>query len=144
VEELVAVEAGDFLFLEGFLLVAGFAAVGGEQILNDFDFLGGLEAGEAVGLGAEDEGIAALEEDGAAGIEAGADDIAVGGEIGGSVAIFIEHLRKRQSRLTSIRTNPSGGARGCGAEIVAGVVGASLRVYQSGRLGPMSIKFFSI
>ena len=42
--------------------------------------------------------------------------------------------RKRQSRLTSIRTTPSGGARGCGAEIVAGVVGASLRVYQSGRL----------
>jgi hypothetical protein len=88
VEEFVAVEAGDFLFLEGFLLVAGFAAVGGEQVLDDFDFLGGLEAGEAVGLGAEDEGIAALEEDGAAGIEAGADEIAVGGEIRGRVAIW--------------------------------------------------------
>ncbi len=49
-------------------------------------------------------------------------------------SVLTNKHRKRQSRLTSIRTTPSGGARGCGAEIVAGVVGASLRVYQSGRL----------
>ena len=92
VDEFVAVEAGDFLFLDRFLLVAGFAAVGGEEVLDNEDFLGGLEAGQAVGLGAEDEGIPALEEDGAVGIEAGADKVAVGGEVGGGVAVFIEHL----------------------------------------------------
>ena len=92
VEEFVAVEAGEFLFLGGLLLIAGIAAVGGEQGFNGGDFFRGLEAGQAVGLGAGDEGVAALEEDGAAGIETGANEVAVGGEVGGRIAVFIEHL----------------------------------------------------
>ena len=92
VEEGVAIDAGEFLVFGGVLLVVLGFAVGGEQGFGGGDFFRGLEAGEAVGLGAGDEGIRALEKDGAAGIEAGADEVAAGGEIGGRVAVFGEHL----------------------------------------------------
>ena len=92
VDELVAGEVGEFLVLLGFLLLAAVGAVDGEQVLDDGDFFRGLEAGQAVGLGAEDQGVAALEEHGAAGVEADADEVTVGGEVGGGIAVLGEHL----------------------------------------------------
>ena len=68
VEEGVAVDAGEFLVFGGVLLVVLGFAVGGEQDFDGGDFFRGLEAGKAVGFGAGDEGIRALEEDRAAGI----------------------------------------------------------------------------
>ncbi len=88
----VAVDAGKFLVLGGVLLEILGAEVGFEQRFDGGDFFRGLEAGERVGLGAGDEGVRALAEDGAAGIEAAADEVAIGGEMGGGIAVLGEHL----------------------------------------------------
>ena len=90
--EVVAGEAGEFLGAGGFLLGAFVVAVLGEECVKGGDLLGFFVSGEAVGLGAGDEGIRALEEDGSAAIEAGADEVAVGGEVGFWIAIGREHF----------------------------------------------------
>lgn len=92
VHEIVAGEAGEFLGAGGFLLGFFFAAVGGEEIFEGGDLFGLFVAGEGVSLGASNQGCGALEEGGAAGIEAGADEVAVGCEVGVRIAVFGEHL----------------------------------------------------
>jgi hypothetical protein len=92
VEEFVAAEAGEFLVLGDVLLGALVVAEDVEEALDGGDFLRGLEAGEAVGLDAGDEGFRALDEDAATGVETGGDEVAAGGEVGGGIAVLGEHL----------------------------------------------------
>ncbi len=61
VDELVAVEAGGFLFEVASLLPVLGILVGIEEGLDGGDFLRGAEAGEVVRSGAGDEGFPALE-----------------------------------------------------------------------------------
>lgn len=91
-DEVIAIEAGGFLGAGGFLLGVLVIAVLGEQGLYGGDGFRGFVAGEVVLPGAGDEGDGALEEIGAAAIEAAADEVAIGGEVGGGVAIDGEHL----------------------------------------------------
>ena len=92
VEEFVAVEAGEFLVFGEVLLGALVAAEGVEEGLDGGDFFRSLEAGEAVGLDAGDEGFRALDENTAVGVETGGDEVATGGEVGGGIAVLGEHL----------------------------------------------------
>ena len=62
----------------GFLLGTFVAAVLLQESLERGDLLGFFVTGETIGLGPGDEGIGALEENGPAAVEAGADEVAVG------------------------------------------------------------------
>ena len=92
VDEFVAAEAGEAFSFSSLLLYLLAALVGGEEQLDGIDFLRGAEAGEIVRSGAGDEGGGALDEDGAAGVDAGADEVSVEGKIRGGIAVLGEHF----------------------------------------------------
>ena len=86
--------AGDALGGGEFVGV-GLGVLGGavvREVALDEQDLGGVDAGEVVGSGEGDEGVGVLEEGGAVGVEALADQIGAGVEIGGGVAIGLEEF----------------------------------------------------
>ncbi len=90
-DEFIAVEAAEF-FAAGGLLLGGFVfAVFAEEVGDGLDGFGGFVSGEAIGSGAGDEGLGTLEKDGAALVHADVHEVAIGGEVGGGVAIDGEH-----------------------------------------------------
>ncbi len=89
--EGVALDAVLLGFLVAFALGGGGGFIGGEVGGDLGEGFGGFVAGEGVGGGFEPEGVGVLEEEGAVRVQAGADEVAVGGEAGGGVVVFGEH-----------------------------------------------------
>ena len=116
-DEFIAVEAAEF-FAAGGLLLGGFVfAVVAEEVVDGFDGFGGFVTGEIVGGGAGDEGFGTLEEDGAALVHADAHEVAIGGEVGGGVAIDGEHaVFLFGGTLDALQGDVEGGGGGAGFE----------------------------
>jgi len=88
VDEFVAAEAGEAFSFAAFLLCLLTVLVGGKERLDRVDFLRGAEAGQVIRGGAGDEGGGALDEDGAAGVDARADEVSIEREVRGGIAVL--------------------------------------------------------